>query len=82
MILLTAPGEGDMVMGIMSAVFWLLLLIENASPLHVGNFPDIASCLKAGLEHQVVDKPGAGDPTTFVCVQANTGKGDEPGPPN
>lgn len=65
----------------MKAVVWLLLLVDGGTPVHVGNFPDLASCQQAASGHQVVGRPGIGDPTTFVCVQANTGMDNDPRPP-
>ena len=65
----------------MKAVFWLLLLVEGGAPVHVGNFPDLDTCQQAANGHKVVSRPGIGDPTTFVCVQAKTGLDSDPRPP-
>jgi hypothetical protein len=70
----------------MDPVFWLLLWVINGNgggyPLHVGNFPDMASCEKAAQE---VKKSAPDTPNSFpvfACVQANTGKSGDPDPPN
>jgi hypothetical protein len=67
-------------------VFWLVILIGAAhTPLHVGNFPNLDSCQKAANE--MVRGSGAGPAAgqapyaAYVCVQANTGKPGDPGPP-
>ena len=69
------------------AVFWLVILIGAANaPLHVGNFPDLATCQNAGNELAL---SGAGSGTaigaapyvSYVCVRTNTGKASDPGPP-
>ena len=69
------------------AVFWLVLLIGGAhTPLHVGNFTNLDTCQKAANE--MIRGSGAGSSAgsapyaAFVCVQANTGKAGDPGPPD
>jgi len=66
----------------MSAIFWLLLVVETGTPLHVGNFPDLQSCHDAAASHTFIGPPGTGDPAVFICVQANTGKTGDPEPPH
>jgi hypothetical protein len=72
----------------MQAVFWLMLYLPGGHPVHVGNFPDMASCLAAAKTSDSFRvTPGAGPSSTagvlrdFICVQANTGKSGDPGPP-
>jgi hypothetical protein len=65
----------------MSVVFWLVLIVETGAPLHVGTFPDLDSCKQAAAQHIVIAPVSSGDPTTFVCVQANRGLKDDPIPP-
>jgi hypothetical protein len=72
----------------MQAVFWLMLYLPGGHPVHVGNFPDMASCLAAAESSgsiRVTPSTGASPNTgvlrDFICVQANTGKPSDPGPP-
>jgi hypothetical protein len=74
----------------MQAIFWLMLYLPGGHPVHVGNFPDMASCLAAANSSEsvrVAPSTGAmGGPSTgvlrdFICVQASTGKPNDPGPP-
>jgi hypothetical protein len=72
----------------MQAVFWLMLYLPGGHPVHVGNFPDMASCVAAAKASDSVRvAPGSGPSSTagvlreFICVQANTGKSGDPGPP-
>jgi hypothetical protein len=72
----------------MQAVFWLMLYMPGGHPVHVGNFPDLASCVAAARTSDSVRvTPGAGASTSggvvrdFICVQANTGKSGDPAPP-
>jgi hypothetical protein len=73
----------------MQAVFWLMLYLPGGHPVHVGNFPDMASCVAAAKASDSVRvTPGSGASSSgvvlrdFICVQANTGKSGDPGPPN
>jgi hypothetical protein len=72
----------------MQAVFWLMLYLPGGHPVHVGNFPDLTSCLAAAESSgsiRVTPSTGASPSTgilrDFICVQANTGKPSDPGPP-
>jgi hypothetical protein len=75
----------------------VVLIGNNTNPLHVGNFSSLDSCQKAALEiargtiigsapqatvgagSTVVAGPGPN--VSYVCVQANSGKRRDPGPP-
>jgi hypothetical protein len=74
----------------MQAIFWLMLYMPGGHPVHVGNYPDMASCVAAANASQSARvAPGGGGGTgsgggvlrDFICVQANSGKLGDPGPP-
>lgn len=67
-------------------IFWLVLSTSiGSTPLHVGNYPDLESCMTAANTARYVPNPNPGKPggptIGFVCVQANTGKPGNPQPP-
>jgi|KBSMisStaDraftv2_1062788.scaffolds.fasta_scaffold132328_2 hypothetical protein len=64
-------------------VFWLVLVTAPvATPLHVGNYPSIETCQAAAISTRQTVRAGAPNANfQLVCVQANTGKAGDPGPP-
>jgi hypothetical protein len=59
----------------MPPVFWLVLSLQ-AGLMHVGNFPTLETCQAAAKAAW-----SSANVITFTCVQANTGKQGESGPP-
>jgi hypothetical protein len=62
---------------------WLILAVVGSTPIHVGNFPDMDSCQAAAMSSrgQVTGgRPGSMS-YLWMCVQANTGKPNDPPPP-
>ena len=65
----------------MQPVIWLMLFLGNTA-VHVGNFPDMASCQNAAKASWTSTSSGRSSFSVgFICVQANTGKTDDPLPP-
>jgi hypothetical protein len=68
-------------------VVWLIFVglgasnVVTADPLHVGNFPDIKSCIEAIQKVQVGPNSNITYPGLFMCVPANTGKASDPPAP-
>jgi hypothetical protein len=64
--------------------FWLLIMTTGTA-VHVGNFPDMASCMAAARANQTVMTHQV-NPTEFtvglMCIQANTGKPNDPPAPS
>jgi hypothetical protein len=66
-------------------IFWLVISMGlQGVPIHVGNFPDMNSCMAAAQSNKTITT-GATPPPRFtvnaVCVQVNTGKAGDPSPP-
>jgi hypothetical protein len=63
----------------MGQVVWLILSIGGPS-MHVGNFPNIDTCLTAAKQ---VAQGGTSKSVSYLafCVPANTGKQGDPPPP-
>jgi hypothetical protein len=62
---------------------WLILAVVGSTPIHVGNFPDMGTCAAAAMSSrgQVTGgRPGSMS-YLWMCVQANTGKPNDPPPP-
>jgi hypothetical protein len=67
-------------------IVWLVLAIGvQSNPIHVGNFPDINSCMAAAQSNKSITTGVSANAPRFsvnlVCVQANTGKAGDPPPP-
>lgn len=60
-------------------VIWLVLLTSTTS-LHVGNYPDMVTCLAAASASQARVMAGQAQPGEMVCVQANVVGGPPPPP--
>jgi hypothetical protein len=71
-------GEGGRPMQI-----WLILAMVGSAPIHVGNFPDLDSCQAAAMSSrgQVTGARPGSMSYLWMCVQANTGKPNDPPPP-
>jgi hypothetical protein len=64
-------------------IIWLILAVVGTTPIHVGNFPDMDTCQAAAMSSrgQVTGgRPGSMS-YLWMCVQANTGKSNDPPPP-
>jgi hypothetical protein len=56
----------------------------QGNPIHVGNFPDMNSCMAAAQSNKGIATGTTPPPRlniSLVCVQANTGKSGDPQPP-
>ena len=63
-------------------IIWLMLYFTGAA-VHVGNYPDMNSCVNAANSSTTITIPNARSfSATFICVPANTGKKGDPGPPH
>jgi hypothetical protein len=62
---------------------WLMLAVVGSTPIHVGNFPDMDSCQAAAMSSrgQVTGARPGSMSYLWMCVQANTGKPNDPAPP-
>jgi hypothetical protein len=62
---------------------WLILAMVGSAPIHVGNFPDLDSCQAAAMSSrgQVTGARPGSMSYLWMCVQANTGKPNDPPPP-
>jgi hypothetical protein len=59
---------------------WLILAVVGTAPIHVGNFPDMDTCQAEAMSSrgQVTGaRPGTMS-YLWMCVQANTGKPNDP----
>jgi hypothetical protein len=68
------------------SVVWLMMWIAGvgSAPVHVGNFPDVATCIASAKTSQTTqtNAPAPDIPRiTWVCVPANTGHPNDPPPP-
>jgi len=64
-------------------VIWLVLWITLA-PIHVGNFPNMQSCMEAARTNESIVTHRRSQNSLsvgLICVQANTGKPNDPPPP-
>ena len=53
-------------------IFWLILMAQGGL-MHVGNFPDMKSCMAAANSVQVIVDQGHGlSAGRYLCVQTNT----------
>ena len=62
---------------------WLILAVVGSTPIHVGNFPDLDTCQAAAMSSrgQVTGARPGSMSYLWMCVQANTGKPNDPPPP-
>src|SRR6516225_8005851 len=62
---------------------WLILAVVGTAPIHVGNFPDMDTCQAAAMSSrgQVTGARPRSMSHLWMCVQANTGKPNDPLPP-
>ena len=62
---------------------WLILAVVGSTPIHVGNFPDMDTCQAAATSSrgQVTGARPGSMSYLWMCVQANTGKPNDPPPP-